>query len=72
MNETLMETWRMGEQSKRSTQRSTNAERRQRMIDALRELAERLGPEISMRQFARETGISDTNVYLLFENWGDL
>ncbi|MEZ6052532.1 MAG: hypothetical protein R3C02_14280 [Planctomycetaceae bacterium] len=42
------------------------------MIDALKELAERLGSDISITQFYRETGINDTNVYLLFQNWADL
>ncbi len=62
----------MSDQSKPVTRRFTREERRQRLIDALQELAARLGPDISIMQFYRETGINDTNVYLLFENWADL
>ncbi|MCA9025713.1 MAG: hypothetical protein KDA86_10915 [Planctomycetaceae bacterium] len=62
----------MGHPSKAMIRRFGREERRQRLIDALKELAERLGPDISITQFYRETGINDTNVYLLFENWADL
>src|SRR5688572_12038854 len=46
--------------------------RRQEIIAALREVANRLGPNISIAGFYRETGITDRKVYQLFDNWSDL
>jgi hypothetical protein len=42
------------------------------MIDALRDLAGKVGPDISVRQFTTECGYSRPMVYEYFRNWADL
>ncbi|ODA28488.1 hypothetical protein [Planctopirus hydrillae] len=42
------------------------------ILKSLRELVERLGPEISLQRFTRETGISTTKVFAHWQSWSHL
>ena len=47
-------------------------ERRAAMAAALRGVAERVGPDVTVARFYQETGITDRAIYQLFENWAAL
>ncbi|ADG66857.1 hypothetical protein Plim_1014 [Planctopirus limnophila DSM 3776] len=42
------------------------------ILRSLRKLVERLGPEISLQRFTRETGISTTKVFAHWQSWSHL
>ncbi len=47
-------------------------EQRNELVAALRELAERIGPNVSQACFCRETGIPETRIYRLFDGWSEV
>ncbi len=53
-------------------QSSTPGEQRDDLVAVLRERAERIGPDVSVARFGRETGIPEARIYRLFDGWSEV